>query len=272
MVFLLGLSFFVGGLQRKEQYFNSTSGKTLGNCLLFAVFALMIPTVFGRSEMNLQASNDLSRAISIILILIYLAQLLFIHKSHTDVWIAPSLKVAKINQTEKQQGDTFKALAIVGGSATAIAGLEAGIWIESDELESPQLSLGGSLLALILATALLGAHTEFTTSNLSGLIHDTQISSVFIGLVLFPVFSLDPSCLSSADKDQQYININSILPRCIQITFLIIPILTLAGWALGSDGFSLVFDYFEIVLLFGSVYVTYGVIAKGRSDWYVFVV
>ena len=183
MLFLSGLGFFVEGLQRKEQYCNRVSGKALGNLLLFDVIALMIPTAstWGQGGAKPFGPNLLSRAIAVILIFIYTAQLFFVHKSHTEAWIAPALKVEKKNRQERRKGDTFKALALADRSATAISGLEAGICLETEESETLKLSLRGSLLTLIIAITLPGFHTEFTTSNLSGLMQDTQISQYFLG-------------------------------------------------------------------------------------------
>jgi calcium/proton exchanger cax len=44
LLFMTGLSFFIGGLQRIENYFDKTFAQLIGVLLFLAVFSIVIPT------------------------------------------------------------------------------------------------------------------------------------------------------------------------------------------------------------------------------------
>jgi calcium/proton exchanger cax len=46
MLLVMGTSFFLGGISREEQFFNSTAAQTSASLLALCVGSLMIPTAF----------------------------------------------------------------------------------------------------------------------------------------------------------------------------------------------------------------------------------
>jgi Ca2+:H+ antiporter len=93
LLLVLGMCFFFGGLKRQEQVFNVTAAQTSASLLFIATSSLLLPAAFYGSahglsnQTNSQVTSEIlsiSRATSIILLLIYAAFLFFQLKTHKD--------------------------------------------------------------------------------------------------------------------------------------------------------------------------------------------
>jgi Ca2+:H+ antiporter len=84
LLLVLGMSFFVGGCKYKEQKFNMTAAQTSASLLFISVVSLLLPAAFYGSTANVESAINektdilnISRATSIILLIIYLAFMFF---------------------------------------------------------------------------------------------------------------------------------------------------------------------------------------------------
>lgn len=84
ILIVLGMSFFCGGLRYKEQKFNITAAQTSASLLFISVVSLLLPAAFYGSTVNAETAAkersdilNISRATSIILLIIYFAYLVF---------------------------------------------------------------------------------------------------------------------------------------------------------------------------------------------------
>lgn len=84
ILIVLGMSFFCGGLRFKEQKFNITAAQTSASLLFISVVSLLLPAAFYGSTVNAETAAkersdilNISRATSIILLVIYFAYLVF---------------------------------------------------------------------------------------------------------------------------------------------------------------------------------------------------
>lgn len=84
ILIVLGMSFFCGGLRYKEQRFNITAAQTSASLLFISVVSLLLPAAFYGSTVNAETAAkersdilNISRATSIILLIIYFAYLVF---------------------------------------------------------------------------------------------------------------------------------------------------------------------------------------------------
>jgi Ca2+:H+ antiporter len=84
LLLVLGMSFFCGGCKYKEQQFNITAAQTSASLLFISVVSLLLPAAFYGSTVNAESAAkersdilNISRATSIILLIIYFAYLVF---------------------------------------------------------------------------------------------------------------------------------------------------------------------------------------------------
>ena len=84
LLLVLGMAFFCGGCKYKEQTFNITAAQTSASLLFISVVSLLLPAAFyGSTVLSESATREradilsISRATSIILLIIYIAYLVF---------------------------------------------------------------------------------------------------------------------------------------------------------------------------------------------------
>jgi Ca2+:H+ antiporter len=91
LLLVLGMCFFFGGIKYKEQSFNVTAAQTSASLLFIATSSLLLPAAFYGSAYGLSNNSqsvvagdilNISRATSIILLIIYGGFLFFQLKTH----------------------------------------------------------------------------------------------------------------------------------------------------------------------------------------------
>lgn len=97
---------------------------------------------------------------------------------------------------------------------------------------------------MCFSTSLLAFPTEFTTNNFTAITGD--LTSAFIGMALLPLFAIDPGCITMSAKDQQDINVDMTLGKCIQVALVLTPSMVVLAWMLGIQEMTLLFTNFEI--------------------------
>ena len=87
LLLMPGLAFVVGGVNRREQFYNITVAQTTGEMLLLAVLSLMIPTA-GRLMTATPPEGIVkqSRGTAVVLIVCYVLYMFFQLKTHNDVY------------------------------------------------------------------------------------------------------------------------------------------------------------------------------------------
>lgn len=270
---LLGLGFLFGGLGRWEQKFNNATAATCGMLLLLATMGLMVPTISSlRSDLPNYRIAQLSRGTAVTLLLSYILFIIFRMISHKEWFRLPSEKSIprrRIGLIGEEEGDIFRAMVHVGGVSAASSG---GLVTQNlpfrepdEEPDVPTLSVKGGLATLVIFTTLLAFHTEFTTNNLTAI--TGHLSSSFIGMVLLPLFAIDPGCVSTSRKDKQDANVDNTLGKCIQTALVVTPLMVILAWIIGVQEMTLLFNDFEVGTLFLSVIIVNYITSNGKSNW-----
>jgi Ca2+:H+ antiporter len=189
---------------------------------------------------------------------------------------APSKKVEKRKGSKKQGGEAFKALALAGGGAAATAGGHAQgtngqtAFVEPDEEpEIPQLSLIGACVTLAIATALIGVCAEFLVDSINAVTCKYNVSQYFVGLILLPIVgnaAEHATAVTVAIKDKMDLAIGVAVGSSMQIALLVLPLMVILGWIIGAD-MTLIFDDFQIVVIFVAVILVNYLISDGKSHW-----
>ncbi|KIW01888.1 calcium/proton exchanger, variant 3 [Verruconis gallopava] len=277
LLLVMGMCFFFGGLQRIEQHFNMTVAQTAASILALAVGGILIPTAFtwGGGAANVDGNRDekLSYGTAIILLIVYACYLLFQLKSHKEVYNAPSKKVEKRKGAKKSEGEALAAFAQVGHmgvGATAGQKIQQGAYHEPEEdEEEPQLTMIGALIALCAATALIGVCAEFLVDSINEVTCKYHVSQYFVGLILLPIVgnaAEHATAVTVAVKDKMDLAIGVAVGSSMQIALLVLPLMVILGWIIGAD-MTLVFDDFQIVVLFMAIVLVNYLIGDGKSHW-----
>jgi len=287
LLLVMGMSFFLGGINRLEQFFNVTVAQTAASLLALCIASLIIPTVFHNMiaedsivEGDALKNQELSRGTAIILLVVYACYLGFQLKTHASMYNEPSQKVAKRKSSRKQDGDAARGIAAIGAGTAAASG--GGVNKESlfkdpeeyedeeDEFEAPSLSIIGALVTLAISTTLVAFCCEFMVSSIDGLTSKAHISTTFVGLILLPIVgnaAEHATAVTVAIKDKMDLSIGVAVGSSMQIALLDFPLIVILGWILGKDCMTLYFDTFQIATLFVSVLLVNYLIQDGKSHW-----
>jgi Ca2+:H+ antiporter len=191
-LFGLGLAIIIGGATRERQTFNTAKAGLLSTLLILVVIALMLPAVFdytGRIEghgSNLRVTDEeLSLGASAVLILLYVANLVYTLITHRDVFAAGEPR-------GKASWSLGTSLGVIG-AATVVIAVEAemvsGALTETAEvLHLSPLFIGVIVLGLVGTIADLLAASWFAHQDKMGLVLNICISSAIqVGLVVAPL-------------------------------------------------------------------------------------
>jgi len=266
-----------------EQHFNLTVAQTAASMLALSVGALIIPTAFtwGAGGLDHTGTRDeaISRGTSVIMLIVYCSYLLFQLKSHASLYAVKSQKSEKRSKTggKKEKGAVSQVLANIGastaGQATDTTGMRHNIIqpqpVDYEEDETPQLSLWGALITLLASTALVGLCAEYLVDSINEVTCEYHVSEYFVGLILLPIVgnaAEHATAVTVAIKDKMDLSIGVAVGSSMQIALLVIPLMVILGWIIQAD-MTLVFDGFQIALLFVSVLLVNYLIQDGKSHW-----
>ncbi|KAH9881952.1 hypothetical protein J1614_001123 [Plenodomus biglobosus] len=288
LLLVLGMSFFLGGVNRLEQFFNVTVAQTAASLLALCIASLIIPTVFHNMiaedkivEGDALKNQELSRGTAVILLAVYACYLGFQLKTHAAMYNAPSQKVPKRKSNKKEEGDAARGIAAIGAGTAAASGGGVNMQTlfknpeqyeeeEEDEFETPQLSVVGALITLAFSTTLVAFCSEFMVSSIDGLTATGGVSTTFVGLILLPIVgnaAEHATAVTVAIKDKMDLSIGVAVGSSMQIALLVFPVIVILGWILGKDCMTLYFDTFQIAVLFVSVLLVNYLIQDGKSHW-----
>jgi Ca2+:H+ antiporter len=243
LLLVLGAAMLFGGLGRERQTFNRTAAQTLSGMLLLTLPALIFPAVFqlihggrlpfvgeGRARFG-HTIDHLSLAISIVLIVIYLAGLLFTLRTHRNV---------------------------LGGDAPR-------------SLDEPLWSLRRSLVALTVAGVLVGLMSAILVGSIEHASAALGLSQFFVGAFVVAIVGNAAEhfvAITVARKDDMDLAVNISIGSSTQIALFVTPLLVLLSFAIGPAPMPLVFNGYEIAALLFAALATTGLTQDGESTWF----
>jgi len=261
LLLVLGCSFVAAGKNYKQAKFRVTAAQTNCSILMLAGATLIIPAAYhasngdhklhtqpigkeatlamlsGISENVFNGGRDLSgllvisRATSIILLLMYIAYLYFQLKSHADLF-----------EAEAQ---------------------------EEAETEEAKMNVWSSVIALVGITVVTAFCADYLVESIDEFSSKLGIPKTFIGIILLPIVGNAAEHVSAvwmAMKGKMEITLGIAVGSSIQIAVGVVPILVLAGWAMGRE-LTLQFGQFETVCLFLSILLVNLVSGDGLSNY-----
>jgi len=237
ILFVLGLAVFLGGLRRKGQSVNIAAVSAASSMLLISVFALALPALFHifiPPERLPHVEKDLSLAISVILLILYAASLLFNLKTHKHLF--------------HEEG----------------SGHEAG----------PLWSVRFSLGVLVAATIGVGVMAEVLLHGLDAAISSMGLTETFVGVVIVAIVgnaAEHSTAVWMALKDRMNLSFSIAMESSKQIALFAAPVLVILGRLIGPNAkgglMDLDFTPMEVVAVSFSVLMASQICQDGETNW-----
>ncbi len=238
LLLALGVAFLLGGIRYHEQEYNPVASRVYSTMMLIAVISLSIPSglrrVLGGDE-PMAYERSLNLGVALALLLAYLFSLLFMLKTHSDLFKS----AGNSEQNHSAEGERWSVSRAV---ITLVA---------------------GSLLAAWMSEILVGA-AEGTGKSLG--MSDTFIGIIFLAIVGGAAES--GSAVAMARKNKVDLSIGIALGSCVQIALFIAPILVFVSHVVSPRPFLLAFSRVEILSMFLAILIGVMVASDGRSHWF----
>ena len=241
ILLVLGASMFVGGLGRDRQTFNRTAASAQSAMLLLALVTLIMPAVYelvvggrlpGVNEDLVEYGSTvehLSLAVAIVLILSYIAGLIFSLRTHRDLFNPP--------YEQHAAGWSVRRSVIALAVAGVLVGLMSEVLVGSISEAAESIGLSEFFIGAIVV-AIVGNAAEHWVAVLV------------------------------AAKDKMDLAVNIAVGSSVQIALFVAPVLVLLSFVFGPAPMPLVFNGFEIAAVVLAVLIADRITADGESNWF----
>ena len=246
MLMVLGLAMLVGGLKHQELRFSRLAAETSTGMMVLATVALVIPAIYASVTLHREPDHleSISLEISVVLILTYVASLLFSLWTHHQLFAPPA--------NTHEGADAHAADA------------------RRTEPEEKPWSLARSFLVLLAAAVLIGFVSEF----LVGAIHEAGaalgLGKVFMGVVVIAVIgnaAEHSTAVMMAAKNKMDLAFGIAMGSSMQIALFVAPVLVIAGHLIGQP-LGLEFTLLEVAGVMLSAMAVAHLASDGRTNWF----
>lgn len=262
----LGLAIVVGSIGRRQQRFNREHAGLLSSLLILSVIGLLLPAIFDYTESGLVAPQEVSRldenlslAVSGVLLVVYVANLVYTLVTHRDVYRTAEAEVHRDGSQPQAKGQES------GEKAHASTGSQSAVE------EGAQWSLRMALGVLLAGTAVLAVEAELVARALESTAAQLGLSTFFLGITVLAVVGNAAEYVSAiyfARKDEMGMVLRITLGASIQIALLIAPLLVIVSYFLGHP-MDLVFSSpLELIAVAGVAFTVNAISQDGETDWF----
>jgi Ca2+:H+ antiporter len=237
-LFMLGVSFLLGGLKYHVQEFNQQGARLQASLLFLATIALLIPSAVGAADAGAAATftQQLSLGLSGLLIVAYGLGLLYSLRTHRELF-ASAGHADHAAAEEEPPWPIGLALATLAG-VTVLVALVSEVFIESVQQAAEAFGMSPAFVGFIVV-ALVGGAAEMT------------------------------SAFSGARKNRLDLSVGIALGSASQIALFVAPVLVLLSYAIGPTPMDLRFWPGAIVMMLIATLTASLVTNGGRSTWFV---
>lgn len=247
IMLIFGLSMIVGGIRHKEQSFNRENAGLQSSMIFLSIIGLAIPTLLAITAFQPESVNGeiqiqlLSDSLAIILLVVYIAGIIFTFITHKYLFTSP------VHSDENNNNNN--TLSSVG--------------LKHWSKKKSFLLLGLSMLGVIIVSEILVGSVEETGKRLG-------FGEMFVGAVIVGIVgnaAEHSSAILLARKGKIDLSIGIAAGSGTQIALFVVPILVFAGIALGQP-FTLEFTLYELVTLFLAAIILNLIAHDGKSNWF----
>jgi Ca2+:H+ antiporter len=233
-LFMLGMSFFLGGIKYHTQEYNRVSARLQAGLLFLATIGLLVPSAIAEadSKAGTDFTNKLSVGLAILLIVAYGLGMLFSLKTHREFF--GSVTHAEEEEEPWPIGIALATLAAV----TVLVALVSEIFVESVQEAAVTFGMTPAFVGFIVV-ALVGAAAEMA------------------------------SAFSGAHKNRLDLSVGIALGSASQIALFVAPVLVLLSYVIGPAPMDLRFWPGAVVMMLIAALTASLVTNSGRSAWFV---
>lgn len=230
LLLVLGTAMFLGGRKRERQNFNATAAKASCSMLILATISLVIPTLFlvTSGSTGIVAENHLSIIVAILMILAYVANLVFTLHTHKHLYKGEE-ELLSPTWTKR------RAILVLFFATIATA-----------------------VLSEILVGSIRPVVEHFGWTQLF-------IGIVVVAIVGNVAEHL--SAVTAAMRNKMDLSLQIAIGSATQVVMFVAPVLVLLSLFF-AEPMNLVFNLFELVAIIFSVFVTNAVVEDGESNWF----
>jgi Ca2+:H+ antiporter len=231
-LFMLGASFFLGGLSYHTQDYNRASARLQSSLLFLATIALLIPSaVSGVESVSPPVMQQLSLGLSVLLMVAYALGMLFSLGTHRQLF------------------------------ASAEHAEHGASW-----------PLGLALATLAGVTVLVALVSEVFVASVEQAGHAFGMTPAFIGFVIVPLVGGAAemvSAFSGARKNRLDLSVGIALGSASQIALFVAPLLVLVSYVIGPMPMDLHFWPGAVVMVLIAALTASLITTGGRAAWFV---
>jgi Ca2+:H+ antiporter len=233
-LFMLGASFFLGGLKYHTQEFNRITARFQAALLFLATVALLIPSAVSQADFPAATAftRELSLGLAMLLIVAYGLGMLFSLKTHRELFAS-----ADSGEAGEAPWPMGMALATLVG-VTLLVALVSEIFVESVQEAAVAFGMTPAFVGFIVV-AIVGAAAEMAAA------------------------------FSGARKNRLDLSVGIALGSASQIALFVAPVLVLLSYVLGPAPMDLQFWPGAVVMMLIATITTSLVTNGGRSAWFV---
>jgi Ca2+:H+ antiporter len=233
-LFMLGVSFLLGGLKYHVQEFNRVSARMQASLLFIATIALLVTTALSAADAastTTALTQKLSLGLSVLLIVSYTLGLLFSLGTHRELFA--SAEPAADSEKPWPMALALGTLAAV----TVVVALVSEVFVASVQEAATAFGMSPAFVGFIVV-ALVGGAAEMT------------------------------SAFSGARKNRLDLSVGIALGSASQIALFVAPVLVLLSYLIGPEPMDLQFWPGAVVMMLVAALTASLVTNGGRSAWF----
>jgi Ca2+:H+ antiporter len=233
-LFMLGMSFLLGGLKYHTQEYNRVSARTQAGLLFLATVALLAPSAVAgvQTEARSAFMSSLSVGLAVLLIAVYALGMLFSLQTHKEMY------------------------------ASAAHG---------DEGEAPW-PIGLALGTLAVVTVVVALVSEVFVASVQEAAAAFGMTPAFVGFIVVALVggaAEMASAFSAARKNRLDLSVGIALGSASQIALFVAPVLVLLSYVIGPAPMDLQFWQGAVVMMLIATTTAAFVTTAGQSAWFV---
>lgn len=233
VLFMLGMSFLLGGLKHHAQEFNRTAARFQASLLFLAVVALLVPSAVSIADATAATAftQSLSVGLAIVLVVVYGLGMLFSLRTHREFFSS---------EAHGEEGDVPWPMGLALGTlagVTVLVALVSHVFVESVQHAAEAFGMTPAFVGFIVV-ALVGGAAEMA------------------------------SAFSGARKNRLDLSVGIALGSAAQIALFVAPVLVLLSYVIGPAPMDLQLWPGAVVMMLIAALTATLVTNGGRSAWF----
>ncbi len=239
LLLVLGLSMVAGGMKHNVLRFPRNTASMHSAMLMIAAAGLIMPAIFGLTAYGTLGHTSaglegLSLWTSGALIVVYLANLVYVFRTHRTQFSAPEIPKGQ------------------------------------EQTSAPGTSRMKAIFALVLATVIVAVLSELLVAQIEQVTRALGMTELFVGVMVVAIVgnaAEHSTAILMARRDQMELSLTIAAGSSTQIALLVAPALVFISLAMGHP-MTLVFHGFEIVAIVLSVVIVEMISRDGETNWF----